>query len=162
MDAKDVMERALGYYELGLVEEADTLLESVVPTAPTVEFQHLHILVKIEQANWESTAELASQAIVDFPDRTFGYIQKAYALHEMKQTAEAAALLEVAPVDPIDSVADILAYNRACYCAQLGQYPKAAELLSKAVKLNENLLKEALKDPDFEPILEEVKALLKS
>lgn len=159
MDVKDAMERALGYFELGLLGEADALLENVVMKTPTVEYLHLCILVKMGQSKWEAAVQLASQAMEDFPKRSFGYIQKAYALHEMKQTAEAAAILGEAPLDPIEPVGDILAYNRACYCAQLGQNALAIELLQEAILLNESFLSDALEDPDFEPIREQVKAL---
>ncbi len=41
------MQQALGYYELGLLSEADEALASNVSEPPTVEFLHLSILVKI-------------------------------------------------------------------------------------------------------------------
>ena len=151
MEAKEVMQKATGYYELGLLHEADMLLAEEV-SEPTVEIQHLRILIKVDRAEWSAAEELSREAIERFPERAFGYIQCAYALHEMKRTEEAAALLETVPKDPIDHLEDVICYNRACYNATLGKREKALDELREALAHNTKLIKDALKDPDFESI----------
>lgn len=159
MDAKAAIRQALGYYELGLLSEADALLETLVPGESSVEFQHLRILVKIDQSAWDVAEPLAEEAITLFPDRAFGYIQSAYILHELGRTAEAVAIIATAPDDPKDSVKDIIHYNQACYLAQTGQLEAALEHLKEALNVNDALLEDAREDPDLEPIRDQVDLL---
>lgn len=149
VEPKDVVQQAIGYYELGLLAEADDLLDRGVPEALSVEYLHLRILVKIDREQWAEAEAFSTQGIDLFPERSFGYIQRAYALHELKRTREAAEVLEKAPVDSKDKVEDILAYNLACYYAQLGEDQRALEMLREAIRHNSALWQDACEDPDF-------------
>ena len=159
MDAKDAIQRALGYYELGLLSEADSLLETLESGEPSVDFQHLRILVKIDRCEWEVADSMAQEAMSLFPERAFGYIQRAYVLHELGRTSEASTILDKVPNDPTDSVEDIVHYNKACYLACLGQLDAALENLREALKHNETLLDDALEDPDLEAIRVQIRDL---
>jgi tetratricopeptide (TPR) repeat protein len=159
MDVKATVQQALGYYELGLFSEADALLETVVSGEPLVEFQHLRILVKIDRGEWELANAFAVEAISHFPERAFGYIQRAYVLHELGRTAEAAAVLGAAPDESKDSVEDVIHYNLACYLAQTGQLDAALEKLKEALTFNTALIEDAREDVDLEPIREQIDLL---
>src|SRR6185503_1781201 len=86
------------------------------------------------------------------PANSWGWIQWALSLHELKRTKEAkAVLLPVADRFPDDST---LSYNLACYCCQLGELKESWQWLEKTIDLEgkKNIRLIALEDPDFEPL----------
>src|SRR5512139_4101174 len=78
--------------------------------------------------NWGAVVELA-------PERPDGWIQRSYALHELKSTQEAFEnLLPVA--DRFPGVWTI-PYNLSCYCGQLGRLDECQGWFKKAMAVDE-------------------------
>ena len=89
---------------------------------------------------------------VMLPDNSWGYIQLAYSLHELKYTKEAhAVLLPIA-----DKFHDnyMISYNLACYACQLGNRREALQWIEKAIDLagKKDIRLMTLDDSDLEPL----------
>jgi predicted Zn-dependent protease len=105
---------------------------------------------------WEVAAEVARGVAAMLPENSWGHIQCAYALHELKRTKEAHdVLLPIADKFPEDST---IAYNLACYCCQLGDRKAALQWLGKAIDLagKKDVRLLALDDPDLEPLWKDI------
>jgi predicted Zn-dependent protease len=132
-------------------------LDEITPTLrghPAVLEVRYHIYAAAKK--WDYAAEIA-RAITELnPDSSFGWVQQAYALHELKKTQEAWNLL--LPVVDKFPGEYIVCYNLACYAAQLGNLKAARSWLQKAIKLagNNQIKLMALDDPDLEPLWKEI------
>jgi predicted Zn-dependent protease len=106
---------------------------------------------------WEPCVDIAAAITKLAPDRPTGWIHRAYALHELKRTAEARdTLLPVVEGFPGNAT---LRYNLACYAAQLGDLPAARAWLEQAFAVSghdQQLKLAALDDPDLEPLWQEI------
>lgn len=81
--------------------------------------------------DWDVCVDIGWAIIKAAPDRAEGWVHRSFALHALKRTEEAyERLARVADRFPN---AWRVAYNLACYCAQLGRYEEAQEWLRKAV-----------------------------
>ena len=81
-----------------------------------------------------------------------GWVDRSYALHELKRTAEARDnLLRVVDKFPTEAT---MRYNLACYECQLGRLEEAKTWFQKAcdVGVPDKLREMALHDPDLEPL----------
>ena len=86
------------------------------------------------------------------PGNAEGWLHRSVALHELKRTREARdQLLPAVPLFP-DSGA--IRYDLACYECQLGHLPEAKGWLEKAFAIDHtnSLKRQALNDPDLEPL----------
>ena len=82
---------------------------------------------------WDLLAPLADKMVEQFPEHDCLWINRSYALHELKRTQEAFdALL---PATEKFSKVWLIRYNLACYCAQLGDKEEALRWLLRAVRL---------------------------
>jgi tetratricopeptide (TPR) repeat protein len=145
---------AEGWLELGNCLEATEELEKITPELrahPDV----LRMRVEIFSAakKWDFAAEVANALCRTVPDDSYGYIRRAFALHELKRTKEA--------FDTLLPVADkfpelwVIPYNLACYTCQLGRLDEARQWFDRALKAgDEKKIKlAALDDPDLAPLL---------
>jgi predicted Zn-dependent protease len=74
-------------------------------------------------------AEVARSMTMMLPDNSWGYIQLAYSLRELKQIKEAwEILIPIADKFPEDST---ISYNLACYACQLGNRKEAFQWLGR-------------------------------
>ena len=108
---------------------------------------------------WNSLLPIAEKLIQQMPKLDFVWINRSYALHELRRTQEAFdALL---PAAKKFSKNWLIRYNLACYCSQLGQLAEAMHWLEQAIGLagKKKIKAMALADPDFEPLREEIKAI---
>jgi predicted Zn-dependent protease len=144
---------AEGWLELGNWFEANEELGRITPemrTHPFVLRVRWEVYAKAEK--WEMAAEVARGITVMLPDNSWGYIQWAYSLHELKYTKEAhAVLLPIA-----DKFYDeyMISYNLACYACQLGNRKEALQWIDKAIDLagKKDIRLMALDDSDLEPL----------
>ncbi|HEV2695008.1 MAG TPA: hypothetical protein VG347_19090 [Verrucomicrobiae bacterium] len=86
------------------------------------------------------------------PGNSWGWIQWAFSLHELKRTKEArGVLLAIADKFPDETM---IPYNLACYNCQLGERKEALTWLERAIDLEgkKNIRLMALADPDLEPM----------
>ena len=105
---------------------------------------------------WEAALDIAAALIALAPEDPVGWVNRSYALHELKRTAEARDnLLRV--VDKWPTIA-VMRYNLACYECQLGNLERAKEWLEKAYRLGDSkqMKLAALDDPDLEPLWKEI------
>jgi len=104
------------------------------------------------EKKWAEAHTLAQMALDLEPDLPGPWIQRSYALHELKLTEDAYECL--APAAERFPEESTIAYNLACYCCQLGQDARAMEWFARA-RANgdaERLTAMALNDPDLAPL----------
>lgn len=147
------LEAAQGWFELGNCVEATAELEQISPEMrghPAVLEVRFHIYEAAKK--WEYAAEIAKAISELAPESPFGWIQWAYALHELKRTQEAWNVLLPA-VDKFPRE-HLMRYNLACYACQLGNLKEAWNWLKKAIDMadTKEVKLMALNDPDLEPL----------
>lgn len=152
-------ERALlaaqGYLELGMAEEALAELSSVSApesTDPDVVELRLHVLMQVKR--WDEALAAAEELLRISPSALPAYIHGAFALHELRRTAEARDLLLKGPEslrnDPT------FHYNIGCYEAVLGNREAALLSLRKSFDLDAAYRDFARRDPDLALVKEDL------
>jgi tetratricopeptide (TPR) repeat protein len=88
------------------------------------------------------------------PGEPVGWINRSYALHQLKRTREALDTLLPAAAKFPDNLT--IAYNLACFACQLGLLAEANRWLKQAMKLADSnqIQLVALEDPDLKPLWE--------
>jgi len=153
---------AAGWYELGNITEAKAELERISPALrehPDV--LELRWLVHAQEKNWEQGLAVAEKLVEIAPERSSGWLHRAYALRRVQrgglQTAWDALLpaFEKFPKEPT------IPYNLSCYACRMGRLDEARGWLQRAVKIagKEKIKFMALNDDDLEPLWEEIKQL---
>lgn len=148
---------ALGWLELGNPDEAARELDCVsAENQEHSEVLELRWEMSARQKQWEQATHFADRLINIAPDRASGWIQRSYALHEMRRTKEAwDNLLPVAGKFARDST---IPYNLACYACQLGRLEDARQWLERAMKVGERkrIVAMARQDADLRPLWGEI------
>jgi len=106
---------------------------------------------------WKSLIETTEVLLRDYPTLHEAWVDRSYALHELRRTQEAfEALLPAVAMFP---TVWVVPYNLACYCAQTKRLAEALEWLQKAVEIagERDVRAQALNDPDLKPIWNEIK-----
>lgn len=150
---------AEGWLALGdLAEAHEELKQLSLPSR----FHPRVLLVRWEicaqQQLWEGARVIAHGMVVLAPTEPSGWINRSVALHALKRTPEAwQSLLPAVDRFPNNP---LVAYNLACYAAQLGKFDEANQWLDKAVSLDQDkrLKFMATKDPDLQPLWEHLAA----
>jgi tetratricopeptide (TPR) repeat protein len=148
---------AAGWLGLGDVVSARDELDQIAPdlqTHPIVLMAKCQIYMAAKE--WESLIQTAASLIRDFPALHEAWVNRSYALHELKRTHEAFdALLPAAAMFPKIWV---VPYNLACYCAQTGRLREALDWVNQAIDLagGKDVRAQALEDPDLQPIWKEI------
>jgi predicted Zn-dependent protease len=151
------LEAAQGWFELGNCIESTEELDQTTremrghPSVLEVRF-HIYAAAK----KWEYAAEIAKAISELVPESPFGFIHRAYSLHELKRTQEAwNVLLPVVDKFPKEH---IIRYNLACYACQLGNLKEARAWLKKAIHMADpkQVKLMALNDPDLQPLWKEI------
>jgi Flp pilus assembly protein TadD len=151
---------ARGWIELGNPDEARAELESITAASrqlPAVLAVECHLLAAAGQ--WETVVDLAERWVRGSPDQPEAWIQRSYALHELRRTQEAwDQLLAAATLFPRDTT---IAYNLGCYACQLGQIDTARRWLRQSLRHCDPASRAvwkaaAVRDPDLKPLREEL------
>jgi tetratricopeptide (TPR) repeat protein len=145
------LDAAEGWLELGNWLEANEELEQITPAMRAHPFVlRVRWGIYAKAGKWEMAAEIGRAMAEMLPENSWGYIQWAFSLHELKRTKEArGVLLPIADKFPDELM---IPYNLACYCCRLGDRKQAIQWLERAIDLegkNEIRLA-ALQDPDLE------------
>ena len=126
---------AEGWLDLGDWLSANDELESVTPELrahPEVLRMRWHVYT--DAKHWELALVVAETLCLMAPEDSSTWIHRSYALHELKRTDEAEALLLPAldrfPEEPT------VAYNLACYACVLGRAEEARKLLDRAITVS--------------------------
>ena len=148
---------AEGWLELGNYLEANEELETITPTLRG----HPHVLelrwnIYAKAGRWDMAAEVACSLTLMLPENSFGWIHRAYSLHELGRTQEAWNVLH----PKVDKFSDqyIISYNLACYACRLGNMNDSLRWLEKAIGLagKKEIRVMALDDPDLEPLWDKI------
>ncbi len=143
---------AQGWLELGDYLEADAELESISPRN-RIHPDVLEIRWRIYSSakKWSACLDIASTLLMLAPERSFGWIHRSFALHELNRTQEAFDKLVLAAKEFPNEWQ--FPYNLACYCSQLGRLEDAKEWLKKAILIDEEPVENAgIDDPDLKPL----------
>lgn len=155
------VDAASGWIGLGDLDSAHDELKQISPEIqnhPAVLMVHSELLFAEE--NWETLLPLTEKLLLQFPKLDFLWINRSYALHELKRTQEAFdALLPAAKKFPKRW---LIRYNLACYCSQLGDLNEAMQWLQKAIALagEKEIKAMALDDPDLKPLWKQIRDLI--
>jgi Flp pilus assembly protein TadD len=150
---------AQGWLELGNRVEATEELKGISadlrahPDVLKVRWE-IHAAAK----EWEAAVEVANALARAEPDDAQGWVQRSYALHELRRTEEARDhLLRVVEKFPFSAT---IRYNLACYECQLGHRALAKGWLEKAFALGDakEMKEAAMADPDLAPLREDIRA----
>lgn len=148
---------AAGWLELGNAAEALAELDRIAPACRTLpEVLEVRWSAHAHAKAWDVCLNVASSLIERAPERPAGWIDRSFALHEMKRTQEAwDGLLPAATRFPKHP---IIAYNLACYACQSGRLDEARDWLKKAIRLggDSDIRKMAQEDPDLAPLHPEI------
>ena len=123
------------------------LIDAPLRSHPDVLEVRWGIYAKVK--DWEACLHIA-KAMVKLDSRRFtGWINRSFALHELKRTQEACDQLHEGLYRFRDE--SLIWYNLACYACVLGKKSEARKKLEKAIDIGGDAVKtRALDDPDFE------------
>ena len=125
------------------------LIDAPLRAPPDVLEVRWLIYQKVE--NWELCKDIGTALVKLAPERITGWIDRSFALHEMKRTQEAYDALK--PALDVFKKEYLVWYNMACYACVLGNKDEARGLLSKAIELGGDAVKvQALNDPDLQGV----------
>jgi tetratricopeptide (TPR) repeat protein len=147
---------ALGWLMLGDTESALAELRRLGPRARGCAcVRELEWGIHAERRDWARAAAVAEEIIQLAPEREFGWVHRAYALRRMEGGGLEQAWAALRPALDRFPNSSTVAYNLACYAAQLGRLEEAWELFARALKAAErpaSLICMALADADLEPL----------
>ncbi len=144
---------AQGWLELGDWQSANDELESIAPQLRAhPDVLKLRFGVYSAAKHWELALVVAESLAKHLPGEPEGWIHRSFALHEMRRTKEAQALL--LPAATLFPDHWLIAYNLACYASQLGQLEDARHFLERAFSLGDakQVKLMALDDADLSPL----------
>lgn len=149
---------AEGWLGLGDLVSASDELEQITPAFrahPAVLLMRCNIYQAAKK--WECMIPIAETLVQQLPKLAEAWLQRSYALHELKRTQEAYDLL--LPAAGKFPTLWIIPYNLACYACQLGKFKEAMKRLEKAIDLagkEEDIRLMALEDSDLEPLWKDI------
>ena len=146
---------AAGWIQLGNYVSANDELENIsAEWRAHPDVLDLRWFIYSHHEQWDACLDTSSAIVKMAPDRVSGWIHKAYALRRATVGGiekPKPVLEEAAKLFPDD---DMIQYNLACYCAQLGQLDAAKEHLDKSYELGDakQIKLIALDDDDLKPL----------
>src|SRR6185295_8052547 len=141
------------WLELGDWHSANDELENITaplrahPDVLKVRF-HVYAAAK----HWDLALVVAEALVRNWPGEPEAWIRRSFALHELKRTQEARALLVPAATKFQNEA--MIPYNLACYACQLGQMDEARRWFDSAIAVGDadEVKLMALDDPDLAPL----------
>lgn len=148
MDDPTWLEKARGYLDLGMLEEAwnelDSVSEDVAFRAQVLE---MRVVIQLEQKDFEKAFHISKELAEWDPENHAGFIQGAYSLHAAGSTQEAIDFLQTGPESLRGE--QCYFYNLACYEVALGRVDAALTWLNQSITLDPQNRLRALKDGDL-------------
>lgn len=142
---------AEGYFELGMQTEALAELDLLpAENQERVEALRMRISILLKSQEWARTLRLSARMCELYPGESFGFIHKAFCLHELGATAEAKQTLLDGPASLLEE--PIYYYNLGCYDAVLGNLESAQAYLRASFRLDKAFRELAKGDPDLASI----------
>jgi hypothetical protein len=154
---------AIGWMELGNHVEAG---EEIARLAPEV-MEHPDVLdvrwsVCAAGRSWEAALAVAETLVRVAPERSSGWIHRAYALRRVRHGGLQLAWAALRPAHEKFPKEEVIPYNLACYAAQSGRLDAAWDWLTKAVTISGDakVIKDrALHDGDLQPLWQRIREL---
>ena len=150
-----LLQPALGYLQLGMIEEANEEVEALPPELKTdIDVLGLRAMIYQESGAWQLLREVSGYLVKISPENSQNWIWLAYATRRCSSISEAEQILITAvrqhPTEPM------IHFNLACYAARSGDLGIARERLSQAITLDSGVRLLSLNDPDLEPLWAEL------
>ncbi len=117
--------------------------------------------IHAERADWTRAVAVAEEIIRLAPEREFGWVHRAYALRRMAGGGLEAAWAALRPALERFPNSSTVAYNLACYAAQMGRLEEAWTFFARALKAAPQpagLIYMALADADLQPLWPRIRA----
>lgn len=148
------LEAAQGWVMLGDAEAALAELSQLsAASGDEPEVLEIRWLIHARQERWSEALAAAERLVDRAPDRTFGWIHRAYALRRMPGGGLEKAWQVLRPAWDRFPQEYLIAYNLACYAAQMDHTDEAWEWLERAIKASgdrELIRRMARADKDLE------------
>ena len=125
-------------------------LEALESGNPDITELRLHVLMQAK--HWPDALATAEKLLRARPSAVPAYIHGAFALHELRRTADARDFLLKGPEELRND--PTFHYNIGCYEAVLGNREEALQSLRKSFALDSTYLDFARRDPDLAGIRE--------
>ncbi len=149
--------RASGYFELGMLREAEIELSALPEDLPWGKRRRAMLMnIRQNREQWEDMRDLAHGLRMEFPEDAEWWVADAYATRRGQSIQLARKILLEGLVHHYNDAT--IRYNLACYACQLGSPGECLDFLKEAVKRDPSFKKLALEDEDLEDVRE---ALLK-
>ena len=154
---------AIGWLELGNAAEAGEEIARVTPeflNHPDV--LDVRWMVCAAGRSWEAALELAEALVQIAPERSSGWLHRAYALRRVRHGGLQMAWAALRPAYEKFPKEDIIPYNLACYAAQSGRLDAAWDWLHKAMEAAgdvKGIKERAMADADLQPIWDRIREL---
>ena len=143
--------RANGYFELGMLKEAEVELGALPEELPWGKRRRMLILnIRQSLKRWEDMRDLAHGLRMEFPEDSEWWIADAYATRRLESIEVARKILLEGLVHHYDDAT--IRYNLACYACQLGSPGECMDFLKEAVKRDEKYKLLAMEDEDLEDV----------
>lgn len=155
MDEPSWLEKARGYIDLGMFDEAWRAIESLPANqSGSPDAQEMRIIIMLDRKEYDDALALSEVLCDIHPENHAGFIQGAYCLHAMGRTQDAIDHLQTGP----DSLREeqCYFYNIACYELALGRDQAALTWLNQAIDLDPKNRARALRDADLERLHDEI------
>lgn len=155
-DIQRHLRAAIGFIELGMLEDAASEIERLPPEdRDRSSVLALRVEIYRTAGSWSLMEVVARELWKRHPDEPDHWTNLAWAVRR-SDSLEAARdiLLEAVERFPGDAMSH---YNLGCYACQLGDIEQAKKRVGKAIELDAKFKLLALDDPDLEPLWESFK-----
>jgi predicted Zn-dependent protease len=160
MDEPSWLEKARGYIDLGMFDEASKVVASLPEERQkSPEAKEMQIVILLDRQKLEEAFTLSRDLAESDPENHAGFIQGAYALHAMNKTQAAIDFLQTGPHSLRDD--QCYFYNLACYELALGRSEAALTWLTQSIQLDSRNRTRALNDPDLKSLRDQIPGKVK-
>ncbi len=154
-EVREKMEAAHGFHELGMYDDAWTVLDDLPPedkSHPLVVLLRLDILLGLEQ--WDDAVALGTGACRQWPVIDGFFFKTVTALIELHEYQKAKDLLLAGP-ESLQQKAPYW-YDLACCQCRTGELEEAKKSIVECFERDQDIRAQALDDPDLEPLWESI------
>jgi hypothetical protein len=152
------LNRAGGYFELEMFEEADRELCALPDDDPWLKKKKVfQIAIRQEIKDWANMCTISRELRYLYPDEEDWWVSDAFATRRSESIEEARKILLDGLAVHYDSA--IIRYNLACYACVLGHPGECLDFLKEAVRREEKYKKMAIEDEDLEAVREALVSL---
>jgi tetratricopeptide (TPR) repeat protein len=153
----------IGWVELGNLAEAKEELNQIPASGRAApEVLEARWLLEAHMADWKGALKTAEEILRLAPNKSAGWLHRAYALRRVKRGGLKEAAESLRPAFDKFPKEPTIPYNLACYACQLGKLEEARKWFAEALKRSRQktkIKKMAVNDVDLKPLWEEIRKL---